>query len=131
MNSATANVDNSYGRAIGPSSAVLIDIVLDVYMTTSRPCRPLSLRFWRPFLNLWCHLKTIALLTDIFLLCHDAEISTHYLEETLNWCSILTVRHISSIKEFGKFHGIQLTYELLMADWTNWKYHLFWMGANL
>ena len=34
-------------------------------------------------------------------------------------------------KNFGKFHDIQLTYELLTADWAESKYYLFRTGANL
>ena len=43
-------------------------------------------------------------------------------------CEILTY---AVSKNFGKFHDVQLTYELFTANWTECKYNLFRTGANM
>ena len=64
MNCVTANDDNIRQinyimvRRRSPSSAVLIDVALDLCLTASRHCRLFSSKFWQPSLNLRCHLET-------------------------------------------------------------------------
>ena len=66
-------------------------------------------------------------------------ILTQYLEDTLfTWKSNVglmwnfdSMSHKHYKGNWGKFHGVWLTYELLRVDCTNWKYRLFRTGANL